>query len=163
MHLRVGPVGVRQVMRGGIEGGCVTWHSACPWRWEAKGDQWGLWYANKWVYWAKLQGVVARKEFWPSAVSVQFFKRLDILIFYLKSPGSEILASHSNSFKHSVGQAKYIGWPAITQEGLLALGTVMGMVSVHSKASTSTFPGGPVVRTLRFHCPGLWFSPWSGK
>ena len=50
-----------------------------------------------------------RKEFRPSVISVQFFKSLDVFIFYLKSPGSEMLASHSNSFKHSVGQAKYIG------------------------------------------------------
>ena len=29
--------------------------------------------------------------------------------FYLNSPGSKMLASHSNSFKYSVGQTKYIG------------------------------------------------------
>ena len=23
------------------------------------------------------------------------------------------------------------------------------------------FPGGPVVKTLCFHCQGPWFSPWS--
>ena len=25
------------------------------------------------------------------------------------------------------------------------------------------FPGGPVVKTLRFHCRGHGFDPWSGK
>ena len=25
------------------------------------------------------------------------------------------------------------------------------------------FPGGPVVRTLRFHCQGHWLDPWSGN
>ena len=25
------------------------------------------------------------------------------------------------------------------------------------------FPGGPVVKTLRFHCQGREFDPWSGS
>ena len=28
---------------------------------------------------------------------------------------------------------------------------------------TREFPGGPVVRTLSFHCQGRRFSPWSGE
>ena len=31
------------------------------------------------------------------------------------------------------------------------------------KSQNWEFPGGPVVRTLRFHCGGPGFNPWSGN
>ena len=31
----------------------------------------------------------------------------------------------------------------------------------YSRKSTREFPGGPVVRTQRFHCHGHGFNPWS--
>ena len=31
------------------------------------------------------------------------------------------------------------------------------------KTVNRDFPGGPVVKTLRFHCTGYSFDPWSGN
>ena len=31
------------------------------------------------------------------------------------------------------------------------------------KRMRGDFPGGPVVKTLHFHCRGLGFDPWSGS
>ena len=37
------------------------------------------------------------------------------------------------------------------------------IVIVVMKEPTEDFPGGPVVKTLRFHCRGLKFDPWPRK
>ena len=39
----------------------------------------------------------------------------------------------------------------------------LNKTAISSEMSFRGFPGGPVVRTLRFHCRGHGFKPWSGK
>lgn len=55
----------------------------------------------------KLQWVVARREYGPSAIRMSSTLRdSGNYDFYLKCAGFEMLTSHSNSFRHRVGQAK---------------------------------------------------------
>ena len=47
-------------------------------------------------------------------------------------------------------------------EGKLVL-PLWRTVSVFKKLKTETFPGGPVVKSLRSQCPGHGFYPWPGN
>ena len=57
---------------------------------------------------------------------------------------------------------KKITWAKIvTDNALQALKTITVNVTFRNKSWE--FPGGPVVRTPRFHCWGCGFSPWLGN
>ena len=42
-------------------------------------------------------------------------------------------------------------------------GTVVSGCYSHKVQGGMGFPGGPVVKTLHFHCRGRGFDPWSGN
>lgn len=83
----------------------------------------------------KLRCIVARREYRSSAIGVTSRDSGNV-DFYLKCPSFKILTSHSNSFRHRIGQAKYVGGQVSSESHhlhLFALMAVMGTGSLHAK------------------------------